>query len=192
MPWIYGTCSQFSDSDYDEIEASLSPTRRARITRFRQPDDRKRSLAGEQLMRILLEDEYGIPNVVLHCDERGKPFLEDTKYHISIAHCDDRIVCAADTQPIGIDIERIRPIRTTVIRRVCTADEQRYVYRDSVPRTTECTDVSQLERFFEIWTAKEAFFKKVGTGITNFQSVDIYTLQREQHRLGDYVVQLVY
>ena len=48
-----------------------------------------------------------------------------------------------------------------------------------------------MQRFFEIWTAKEAYFKKCGTGITNLKSVNSLTLSRQMHILGDYILHII-
>lgn len=54
---------------------------------------------------------------------------------------------------VGIDIERIRNFDNSIVNRVCNKNEINYIL-DSTISYSEI-----LERFFEIWTFKEAYFK---------------------------------
>ena len=85
-------------------------------------------------------------------------------------------------KPVGIDIEKTRQIDLRILDRVCTEREADYV---------KCDKDSEI-RFFEVWTAKEAYFKKQGTGITNFKSVEIFDLKREFITADGYFLQIVY
>ena len=80
---------------------------------------------------------------------------------------------------LGIDIERIKPVKKGMAERVCTPEELQYVQGDE-------------NRFFEIWTAKEAWFKMKGTGITDFQAVNTLSLSRKMFRQGNYLIHIVY
>jgi len=54
-----------------------------------------------------------------------------------------------------------------------------------------CRDPEILHRFFQIWTAKEAYFKKCGTGITNLKSVNILPMERQCFQIEDYFIQIL-
>jgi phosphopantetheinyl transferase len=56
------------------------------------------------------------------------------------------------------------------------------------------TDIEVLKRFFEIWTLKEAYFKALGTGITNFKSADVLMCGRERstYYIDGYVISVIY
>lgn len=72
-------------------------------------------------------------------------------------------MCAVSNSPIGLDIEEIKPVDISVIKRVCNNDELKYALQDN-----------SYKRFFEIWTFKEAYFKCIGTEITDFSSVNYF------------------
>ncbi len=166
-----------SDEELHSIYNTLSPTRKAHIDRMKREESRRQSLAGELLARQLLQ-ELGLDDPIVHRAENGRPYVQGAPYHISIAHSGDLVVCAADTVPIGIDVEKIRPVKPGLIARVCVPQEAEYVGQDEA-------------RFFEIWTAKEAWFKKQGTGITDLQSVNTLELERTHFILHGCMVQIV-
>ena len=181
MNWSYCKISDFSSEEYDKAYENLSLSRKQRIDRLTAPDSRKRSLAGELLVLQTLKKEYNIDGVI-ECDEKGRPYLKENKIFISIAHSGEYVACAVDESPIGIDIEKIRDIDFKISNRICTEEEKEYLFKNEKQR---------LYRFYEIWTAKEAFFKMQGTGIKNFKSVNMLELNRQVFNLGEYLVQIV-
>lgn len=190
MNWLCAHISDFTQDDYDAAYRRLTPSRKAHIDRFRLEQDRSRSLAAEILIKRLLRDRYGVRESVIIRQPNGCPAVRDSALYISLAHCDEMVVCAADTAPVGIDIERIRPIRFRAAQHVCTPEELAYLLEDrQAPELL--TEEDMLLRFFEIWTAKEAFFKKEGTGITDLRSVNILPLRRSIFREGDYLIQII-
>ena len=181
MNWSYCKISDFSSEEYDKAYENLSLSRKKRIDRLTAPDSRMRSLAGELLVLQTLKKEYNIDGVI-ECDEKGKPYLKGNEIFISIAHSGEYVACAVDESPIGIDIEKIRDIDFKITNRVCSEEEKEYLFEN---------EAEKLYRFYEIWTAKEAFFKMRGTGIENFKLVNILELNRKVFNLGEYMVQIV-
>ena len=178
MYWLSCKLTDFSREEYDIAYKNLSPSRKDHIDRFQKEADRARSLAGELLAQKLL-DRLGLAGT-LHRDEKGRPYLTGCDLFVSIAHCEDRVVCAADTKPVGIDIEKIRPIDVaSAARHVCAPEELDYLQKDS------------LTRFYEIWTGKEAWFKKQGTGIQGLKGVNILSLERQVFYGDGFVIQII-
>lgn len=183
MVWKCVKITDISPAEYEKTYALLHPSRRAHIDRLKKEKDRLCSLAGEFLIKKILEEDFGVKCPIIKRDKKGKPITESGEF-ISISHCDQFVVCAAHTTPVGIDIERKRNISPALINRVCTENEQAYL-------TAAKDDAERLYRFFEIWTAKEAYFKKQGTGIIDFKSVNIFDLDRKIICIEDYVIQIV-
>lgn len=175
--WLICRVADFSQAELDACYESLSPSRKAHIDTFRHGGARRQSLAGELALRQLLK-KGGITDTIERAPG-GQPVLLGGSAFVSISHCGELVACAAADVPVGIDIERIRPVKPGLVDRVCTPEEKAYV-GDSP------------ERFFEVWTAKEAWFKMQGTGITDFQAVNTLAISRELHREQDYVLHLVY
>lgn len=96
-------------------------------------------------------------------DDNGKPVLHPNvsttvpvNLHISISHKDQYAVAIADTQPVGIDIERIENFSESAINLAFSSQENSLVLRAGEDRTL-C--------FLRAWVAKEAYGKYRGTGL---------------------------
>lgn len=180
MEWLYGTPADFSGDEYDRIYATLSPSRAKKIKSLKRPEDRIRSLTGDLLAQKLLA-QMGVSNAVLEVAPSGQPVLSGCELFISLSHSEKSVVCAVAETPVGIDIEKIRPVDLAISRHICTAEEAEYLFghppcKDDLKL---CEDPEILHRFFEIWTGKEAYFKQQGTGITDLRSIHILPLPRK-------------
>lgn len=192
MHWSYCHIADFSKEDLQQAYRQLSPSRKEYIQQLRRQEDQTRSLAAELLAYRLLRQHYSVTTAQLHRRANGQPYFTGCDLHVSISHCDDLVACAISRDPVGIDIERIRPIKPSLLRYVCTAEEYAYL-QGSCHETDEalCQNPDAQRCFFEIWTAKEACFKKHGTGITDFKSVNILPLPRQIHNIEDYILQII-
>ena len=134
----------------------LSEERRKRAEAMRFEADRLRTVAGENLARQMLSERLGCgpADVPLQWDESGKPTVPGTGLYVSVSHSGAYAVCAVDDAPIGVDVETVRDVDEKFMRRVCSEEELAYVTRGG--------DAQQ--RFWELWTAKEAVFKLTGHG----------------------------
>ena len=87
----------------------------------------------------------------------GKPFIEDCPVHFSITHTHGIVgVAVSSDRPIGLDVEKIRPIREGFAARYFSEAEQ------AVIRNADDRD----EALIRLWTAKEAVGKYHGTGLS--------------------------
>lgn len=190
MHWTCCKISDYTEAQLQQVYEQLSASRKERIDRYRRKEDRNRSLAAECLVYDLLRKQANITSAKLHCHSNGQPYLTGCELQVSISHCDQMIACAINEDPVGIDIERIRPIKLNICRHVCVPEEMEYLSADQ-PKDQLCQDENILRRFFEIWTAKEAYYKKCGTGITDLKAVNILPLKRQSHIVEDYFVQIL-
>lgn len=119
-------------------------------------------VVGRKLLAEALFKEKGISihNCKIEKNSYGKPFLknyEDISYNIS--HSNDIIVLAFSTcGAIGVDVEFVKNNYFDVMEEVFTRQEINWI---------NSSDKEQkLERFFTIWTRKEAVIKGIGTGFS--------------------------
>ena len=119
MHWSYRNTASFTSDELQYAYSQLSPSRKAHIDRLRPQEDKRRSLAAELLVQELLQS-LGISNAVLHRHPNGQPYLTGCNLHVSISHSDQMVACALSTNPIGIDIERIKPLDFKICRHLCT------------------------------------------------------------------------
>ena len=87
--------------------------------------------------------------------------------HSWISHCKQAIAVAISDNPIGIDIEGIRNVQTSLIEKTMNEEERN--------RIVASTDANLA--FVRLWTQKEAYLKMKGTGIiadlkTTLEGVD--------------------
>lgn len=117
--------------------------------------------------------------------EHGKPYAKYLAVEFNISHLGDMVVCAVDDKPVGIDIEQIRPIDLTIAKRICTDEELLYLFGHTPAEQdfTYTTDTKLLTRFFELWTAKEAYGKLVGVGIKQLVNNKNYVLIKQNKYL---------
>lgn len=195
MEWVKFNINNLSFVEYEKWFALMTDEKKERINKMRFEDDKKRSVIGEMLAKKAISKISGIPveNITLKTTETGKPYIENSVIHFNISHCQDWVVCAIHSKPIGIDIEKIRPINLKIAKRFFTADEQNYVF-SGIPKEEDfekTSDYDMLKRFFEVWTGKEAYLKYKGTGITdslNTLSVNENNLKTEY--FDDYIVRI--
>lgn len=93
---------------------------------------------------------------------RGKPYVsignQVAKINFNISHTSGVGVVAFSECDIGVDIEKIQEPDYRIVRRFFVEPEQRYIL------DVESVEI-QRNRFFEIWTKKEAYLKYKGYGL---------------------------
>lgn len=117
------------------------------------------SLSYEFLLFILQKKFPNVsPNVIK--TQFGKPVVNNIKdFHFSISHSDRFLVIATHTQPIGVDVQKIKSTNLKIVDRFFSKDEINAF--SSVPKN------KQLSYFFDLWTLKESFVKCCGLGFSN-------------------------
>ena len=112
-------------------------------------------IAKTELSKILGKD---ISEVSFTYNEFGKPFLKNCDdLFFNISHSGEYIVVVTDNKPVGIDIEKIKPLNEHMISRVCSESE-----RDFLKKSED------IDRdFTKLWTLKESMIKAKGRGITD-------------------------
>ena len=142
---------------YDAAVSLMDAERQRRVKDFPNEDDRKRSAAGEWLLRRAVAGRLGgTPETApLRWDENGKPYVEGAPFHVSVSHSGPYVVCAVDAHVLGVDVEVIRGTEEKFMHRACSDAEMAYI---------RYGDAGCYQRFWECWTAKEALFKLTGKG----------------------------
>lgn len=136
----------------------MPPERQQKCICYSRDIDKKLCIA----VYVLLCRLAGRDDIKFTYGENGKPEEENGQFFFSLSHSGQFAAAALSDRPIGIDIEVIRPVKQAVIKRVCTKNELAMISDDD------------NASFFKIWTFKEAFFKKNGTGLgAGLKSVDI-------------------
>lgn len=184
MPSALGPAGDFSRPGRDEVhvwslrvsaatpalgawERLLSPDEQARAARFLREAERHRFVAAHGSLRQLLGHYLSRPPAALGftTGEFGKPALADADagraLSFNLSHAGDWIVVAlAAGQPVGVDVEPIRPDLDfmSIARHQFSPEE--------VAALSAVEPGARLNAFFRCWTRKEAYLKARGQGLT--------------------------
>lgn len=139
-------------------------------------------LLAERLLEQSLLREYGVCLASLRRERtpEGKPYFVDSPIHFSLSHCQGYVCCALSLSPVGVDGERIRPVRPRLIERVCTSLERDWILSQK----------DEAEAFLTLWTLKESVMKLTGKGIGYGFHRASFTFEQGEPRFREPEVQL--
>ena len=100
-----------------------------------------------------------IDKIEFKFNDFGKPYVENAP-NFSITHSGDYVFIAFSCKEIGIDAEIIRTVRHGLLKKITTDDEYEKIDKSNIDLQT-----------LKIWTIKEAYFKLIGSGIKDINSV---------------------
>lgn len=142
-------------------ERILSPDERARADRLLIPKKRQQFMAARTGLRQILTEFTGTPpeTLIFGTQAHGKPYLGDESgWEFNLAHSDDTALVAVALHPVGIDLERERPLSgMQQMAQIAFSPQEQ---ADLSELSTEC----QARTFFRMWTRKEALLKGHGAG----------------------------
>ena len=178
--------NDFTEDKFNLCLSLMDEKRRLYLNSLKHTKNKLLSVAAEWLVKENVAKILNKPieEVVILREEKGKPYIEDNPLYISISHSGDFVAVAIDRAPMGIDIEEIKPVHKKLKDRICTDSDLKYVL--SWDNKTE-----ENLKTLEIWTAKEAYFKKIGTGITNFKSISYKDIKATHKREGSILITTV-
>jgi 4'-phosphopantetheinyl transferase len=145
---------------YEQMLCCVSDEKRNRVQRFFRKEDALRGLGGEVLVRWLACSRLCVGNDQLSFarSQHGKPFLGGyPELQFNVSHAGKWVLCAMDAEPLGVDIEEIRPIDLEV-GRICFSEQE---FAELMQRPEK----ERLNHFYELWTLKESFAKADGRGL---------------------------
>lgn len=150
--------------DASGAPAFLTASEQERAGRFRFEDDRRRWSACRSSLRNILAHKLGMAAeaVPIVIDSLGKPLLAVPfqDLHFNLSHCDGLAVVALSRDaPVGIDIEHETRAASLM---ECETTFCHPAEISSLPSIASDRALALLD----IWTAKEALLKAVGTGLT--------------------------
>lgn len=120
----------------------------------------KEQLGSNLLLNDILENNYfkDINLLEYVYNESGKPYLKDDNLYFSLSHSNGIVALTVSKEEIGLDIELIKPVKDSVAKRIM--NDREYNIYSSLDKNKKVT------YFYEVWTSKEAYVKKLGTTIS--------------------------
>lgn len=129
-----------------------------RYDRYKFPQKQHEFLIGRIFLKKILAQYLDISpwDITLKYSTNGKPILSSETGSINLqfnlSHSHSGFACAiALKEPVGIDMEYIRPVEQDYINPYLTPEEIKYL--------SELSSSERLKSLFRIWTLKEAFLK---------------------------------
>ena len=156
-----------TDREAAEMLRLLPEERRQRLERLKQPEKRREPLCSYLFLRRALWERYrwrDLPEI--RRSSFGKPYFpEHPEIHFNLSHTAGAVLVALSDRPVGVDIERIRPVSQRAMRRLA--------------------DVATERAFFQSWVRREALAKCSGTGVGTMLSAEEPLQPGEQFYLLD-------
>lgn len=152
---------------FEKFLPMISEERRMKISQLHFDKDKNVSLFTEFLIKKEVFQQLHIPysKINFMYGECGKPYLTNNcDYHFSVSHSENCIAFVSNNCPIGIDLERIATAYWPIAKRFFTPNEYIFTQKSRDPN----------KAFYKIWTAKEAYVKMLGLGLSkSFRTFDI-------------------
>jgi len=148
------------DTAFAERLAAASAEKQREIHRLIAKQDKRNRFLGGVLARNELSRVTGIDKHALQfaTNENGKPYLANMPHvHYNLSHSGEYVAFALSDEPVGIDVEVIRPINKNIAKRFFTQNERDHI--------SNCP-----YRFFEVWTKKESHIKREGSTLSKLPS----------------------
>lgn len=156
----YSSLQSLSQKNFDDTAKNIQ------IKNLTQKDIEE-SLANEKA--FLYEMKY---------QQGGKPILTgNSSISFNLSHAGDYAVCAVANTLVGIDIEGQHKMNEKVMKRYFSEAEKNWVNENAEEKK---------ERFFRLWTAKEALSKATGKGLSQimegiyFKTGERLTLENQE------------
>lgn len=146
---------------FRKLLTNVPDEKQVRIKKFSKPDDAKRVLLADILVRSVIASELKVSSktIKFNANKYGKPLLKGHyKISFNVSHSGDWIVCAIDHGPVGIDIEKIRSVEFEILEQFFSGEE----YKMLMSKNSENWKLF----FFDLWTLKESYIKAVGEGLS--------------------------
>jgi 4'-phosphopantetheinyl transferase len=149
----------------------------AKINRLSLPKIRERLILSRGLLRVLLSHFLGVkpPELQFKTNPWGKLYLANCSLQFNLSHSGSALVFAlGEGYSVGVDVEQIRPLQCPhrLIQRYGTLGEQTHWQR-LPPQARE-------RYFLQLWAAKEAYSKALGTGLAGMlgEFANLHTLNQ--------------
>ncbi len=148
-------CYRFSELPADVANTELQPEKE----RLTYANRGAHAIAARCLLRLELARRLNCKpqQIELAVNEHGKPRLIGNELHFNISHSADLLCMAFHHEPIGVDVQQLRP--SAVSLRLA----ERIMCEDQL--SNWCVRGQSVDEFFACWCAAEALVKHAGTTV---------------------------
>jgi len=147
-----------------KLGALLNPEEHQRAARFEVASARGQFIASRGFLRMVLGRYLGIgpAKVEFRLSAHGKPELAESKaLHFNLSHTEGlAAIAASGVGAVGIDVERIRDEADVL------GLAERFFSKKEAAWVRSQVGQGRVASFFTCWTAKEAYVKARGGGLS--------------------------
>ncbi len=161
---FYYDIRNLNDETFKKELDLLPKIRQKEILKKSDINAQKRSLVGDMLIKKYLSKIYQVSpeKIEIRKGEHGKPYVLNLPAHFNVSHSGNYTVLAVSDAPIGIDLEIIKEFSAILAKKLFSEEELKYISGKDSKRSKG----SMQQCFYEIWTAKEAYLKFKGVGLS--------------------------
>ncbi len=152
------------DPAIDVVEQYLSIDELKRYERYLAREKKIEFFLARKFIKELLASLLDVPSgkIELVPDDYGKPFLlvagKKNPIYFNLSHTSGLIACAISRdRQVGIDVEFKTGSHDDIV--------QQFFHPQEVRAYQALSQIDRIERFYTIWTLKEAYLKAVGRGL---------------------------
>jgi 4'-phosphopantetheinyl transferase len=174
---IFDNMTECSEQEIARLLPLVSDQRREQALRYKHLFGQYCCLKSyEMLTELLASTPYTLHSTPSFLyNEHGAPSLPGGPY-FSLSHSKRGIAVAISDEPIGIDIEAIRPLSEGLVQKAMNPQEQAQIAAAANPE----------QEFIRLWTRKEAYVKMQGTGIiSDMHQILVDTEALQWHEIVD-------
>lgn len=178
-------CSPLSDPViFQKKMKQISADRQTVVDRHRTETGRRQSLGGGLLLQAMIEqavwEQWAAPCTSFSWEKgaQGKPILRGVTdlrgfpLYVNLSHSGELAAAVLADFEVGIDIQEQQVPPEGVARRFFTRQEQAWIQA--------AEDGEKADRFFRVWTLKEAYIKTTGLGMrTPLMDFDVTEAAKE-------------
>jgi len=156
---------------YSDLIKYFNESDRIKADKFHFEEERNTWLLCHTLLRMVISAKLNIDHseIVITRDRNNKPWLQGNQLYFNISHTRESFAFAiSDQLPVGVDIEKVdREIDfRSIIKTFFSSGEIKSILEDPG---------KSRDRFFLLWTRKEALLKALGIGIVDkLKEVEVY------------------
>lgn len=160
---LYFLAWEGEEALYEKIFHLLSDEEKQRAQTFHFEKDRQQFVFTRGVLKTLLGSVLKLENHLLSITytEKGKPIIDDANsLNFNVSHSEKQsLIAISSTAELGVDVERMESQRSvdSITSKYFTEAEQSYIFKND--------SKSKLEKFYQLWTAKESLLKAQGSGL---------------------------
>lgn len=166
MNYLIYNINKFDENKIEKITSDIKPRKLHKINKIKNKKYQKQKIISEYILMKGIKKyfELDYKQLDFKINKNGKPYIKNKKnLYFNISHSNDYCIGAFSNKKIGVDIEKIRKVNINIINKFATENEKKYILKSKN---------NIIERLFEIYTLKEAYFKMKGKNLDNIKYIE--------------------